>query len=256
MWEQDSKEGRAPKNWCFQTEVLENTLESPLGSKEIRPVNLKRNQPWILFGRTNAEAEAPIFRPPDMNSWLIGKDPDAGKGWRQKEKRVTEDEVGWHHQLNVHELGQTPGDGEGQGSLVCCSPWDCKELDMTWRLNNNSNKPITRMEGKDLFFQVHQNVPAFALVILVLVFDILVFWYKKQLLNTEILVITLVDYYYFKYWKIWSLNHLEIKFKDPVFILCKKQSPGVYKSCWIGPSVEAQSTTTLDHSNIRETWQH
>ena len=123
MWEQDSKEGRAPKNWCFQTEVLEKTLESPLGSKEIRPVNLKRNQPWILFGRTNAEAEAPIFRPPDMNSWLIGKDPDAGKGWRQKEKRVTEDEVGWHHQLNVHELGQTPGDGEGQGSLVCCSPW-------------------------------------------------------------------------------------------------------------------------------------
>ena len=101
-----------------------SSLPPLLESKEIKPVNLKGNQPWILFGRADAEAEAPIIWPPDSNSWLIGKDPDAGKDWRQKEKRVTEDEmVGWHHQVNGHELGQTPGDCEGQGDLVCCSHW-------------------------------------------------------------------------------------------------------------------------------------
>ena len=118
--------------------VLGKTLESPLDSKDIKPVNLKGNQPWILIGRT--DAEAPIFLPPDTNSRLIGKDPDSGKNWRQKERRATEDEmVGWNHWLNGHELGQTPGDDEGQGSLVCCSPWECKEPDMTWRLNNKKN---------------------------------------------------------------------------------------------------------------------
>ena len=132
MWELDNKEGRAPKNWCFWTVVLEKTLESPLESKEIKSVNLKENQPWILFGRTDAEAEALIFWPPDVNSWFIGKDPDAGKYWRLKERRAIEDEmVGWHHWLNGHEFEQAPGDGEGQGSLACYSPWSHKESDIT-----------------------------------------------------------------------------------------------------------------------------
>ena len=117
--------------WCWKR------LESPLDSKEIKPVNLKGNQPWIFTGRT--DAEAPILWPPDAKHQLIGKDPDAGKDWGQEE-RVTEDEmVGWHHQFNGRELGQTPGDGEGQGGLPCCSPWGCKESDMTWWLDNNNS---------------------------------------------------------------------------------------------------------------------
>ena len=102
--------------------VLEKTLEGPLDSKEIKPVNPKENQSWIFTGRTDAEAEAPILWPPDVKSWLTGKDPDAGKDWRQ-EKGMTEDEmVGWHHWLNGHEFEQTLEDSEGQGSLACCSP--------------------------------------------------------------------------------------------------------------------------------------
>ena len=120
MWELDNKEGRVLKNWCFRTVILEKTLESFLGSKEIKLVN-QGNQPSILFGRT--DAEAPILWPPNVNSWLIGKDPRAGKHWRQKEKRVAGDEmVRWYYWLNGHELGQTLGDGEGQRSLACCSP--------------------------------------------------------------------------------------------------------------------------------------
>ena len=122
------------------TVLLEKTLESSLDSKEIKPVNPKGNQPWIFVGRTNAEAEAPILWPPGAKNWLIGKDSDAGKGGGQEKKGTTEDEmVGWHHQLNRCESEQTPRDGEGQGSLVCCSPWSCKELDMSEQLNN-SNK--------------------------------------------------------------------------------------------------------------------
>ena len=106
-------------------------LESPLDCKEIKPVNPKWNQPWIFIGRTDAEAEAPKFQPPDVKSQLIRKDPDAERDWR-KEKGVTEDEmVGWHHWLNGYEFEQTLGDGEWQGSLAWCSPWGCKELDMT-----------------------------------------------------------------------------------------------------------------------------
>ena len=123
MWELDHKEGWAPKNWCFQTSVLEKTLESPLDCKEIKPVNPKGNQPWIFTGRTDAEAEAPILWPPDAKSWLIGKDADAGKDWRQEEKGETKDEmVGWHHWLSGPEFQQASRDGEGQGSLACCSP--------------------------------------------------------------------------------------------------------------------------------------
>ena len=106
LWELDQKEGWALKNWCFWTMVLEKTLESPLVSKEIRPVNPKGNQPWIFIGRTDAEAEALILWPPDAKSQFIGKDPDAGKDWGQEEKRAPEDEmVGWHHRFNRHELG-------------------------------------------------------------------------------------------------------------------------------------------------------
>ena len=139
MWELDHKEGWVPKNWSFWTVMLGNTLESPLNCKEIKPVNPTGNEPWIFIGRTDAEAEALILWLPDVKNWLIGKDPDAGKDWRQEEKGTTEDEmVGWHHQLNGHESVQTLEDSEGQGSLACYSPWGCKESDMTERLNNNN----------------------------------------------------------------------------------------------------------------------
>ena len=118
MWELEHQGGWAPKNWCFLIVVLEKTLESSLYSKEIKPVNPKGNQPWIFIGRTAAEAEAPILWLPDAKSWLIGKDPDAAKDWRQEEKGMTEDGmVGWYHQLNGHEFEQTPGAGEGQRNL-------------------------------------------------------------------------------------------------------------------------------------------
>ena len=141
MWELDHKEGWALKNWCFWTVVLEMTLESPLDRKEIKLVNPKGNQPWIVTGTIDTEAEAPILQSPDEKSWLTGIDPDAGKDWGQEEKGATENEmVGWHHQLNGHEFEQTPGDSEGQDSLACCSPWSHKELDTTEQLKNNKCK--------------------------------------------------------------------------------------------------------------------
>ena len=131
MWELHHKEGWAPKNWCFQTVALEKTLESPLDCK-IKSVNPTRNQYWIFIGRTDAKAEALILRPPDAKSQLIGKDPDAGKDWRQEDKGTTENEmIGYHHRFNGHEFEQAPGDGEGQGSLECCNSWGCKESEMT-----------------------------------------------------------------------------------------------------------------------------
>ena len=112
--------------WCWRT------LESPMDCKEIKPFNPKGNQPWIFIGRTGAEA--PVFWPPDAKSWLVGKDPDAGKDWGQVEKGMTEDEMaGWHHQLDGHEFEWTPGVGDGQGDLVSCSPWGRKNL--TWLSN-------------------------------------------------------------------------------------------------------------------------
>ena len=115
----DRKEGCVPRNWCFWTVVLEKTLESPLDCKEIQPVHPKGDQSWIFIGRTDAEAEAPILWPPDGKCWLIEKDPDAGKDWRQEEKGTTEDEtVGWHHWLNGRESEQTLGDSGGQGNLA------------------------------------------------------------------------------------------------------------------------------------------
>ena len=135
MWELNSKQSWVLKNWCFWTVVLEKTLESPLDCKDIQLVHPKGNH-WIFTGRADAEAETPILWPPDEKNWLTGKDPDAGKGWKQEEKRTTEDEmVGWHHWLDGHEFEQALAVGDGQRSLASCSPWGCKELDITERMN-------------------------------------------------------------------------------------------------------------------------
>ena len=119
------KKAECWSNWWFWSVVLEKSLESPLDCKKIQPVHPKGNQSWIFFGRT--DAEAPILWPPDEKNWLLGKDPNAGKDWRQEEKGTSEDEmVGWHHWLNGHEFEQALGVGNGQGSLVCCSLWVCR----------------------------------------------------------------------------------------------------------------------------------
>ena len=139
MWELDHKEGWMLKNWCFQTMVLESILESS--------VNFKWNQPWIFTGMSDAKAEAPIPLPPDGKNWLVGKDPDAGKDWKQEEKGITEDKtVGRHHWLDGHEFEQPE---EGQGSLASCSPWSHKESDTTERLNNNRTWKQPRCPLKD-----------------------------------------------------------------------------------------------------------
>ena len=127
MWELDYKESWAPKNRCIWTVVLEKTLESPLDWKEIQPVHPKGNQSWIFIGRTDVETETPKLWPPDAKNWFIWKDPDPGKEWTRVEKGMTEDEmVGWHHKLNAHEFEYSPGVGDGQGGLVCCSSWGCR----------------------------------------------------------------------------------------------------------------------------------
>ena len=121
MWELDYKESWEPKNWCFWTVVLEKTLE-------IQPVHPKGDR----FGKTDIEAETPILWPPYVKSWLIGKDPDAGKDWKQDKKGTTEDEmVGWRHRLDGHGFGWTSGVDDGQGGLACCDSWGRKESDMT-----------------------------------------------------------------------------------------------------------------------------
>ena len=136
MWELDYKESWASKNWCFWTVVLEKTLESPLDCKEIQPVHPKGDQSWVFIGRTDAKTETPILWPPDGKSWLIGKNPDAGKDLGQEEKGTTEDEiVGWHHWLDGHGFGWTPGVDDGQGGLACCGSWSLKESDTTEQLN-------------------------------------------------------------------------------------------------------------------------
>ena len=123
MWELDCEESWAPKNWCFRTVVLEKTLESPLDCKEIQPVHCKRNQFWILIGRTDSEAEASVLLQTDTKNWLIRKDPDAGKDRRQEEKGKTEDDmVEWHHRVVGHEFEQALGVTDGQECLACSSP--------------------------------------------------------------------------------------------------------------------------------------
>ena len=148
MWELDHKEGWMLNNWYFWTMLLEKTLESPLDYKEIKPVNPKGNQSWIFIRRTDAETEASILWPPDSRSRLIGKDPDAEKD-RRKEMGTTEDDemVRWHPWLNGHEFEQALGNGEGQGSLACCSPCGHKESDRTdWLNSNNSNSNLLSTE--------------------------------------------------------------------------------------------------------------
>ena len=136
MWELDYKESWGPKNWCFWTVVLEKTLESPLDSKEIHPVHPKGNKSGIVIGRTHAEAETPVVWLPDANNWLIWKDPDAEKDWKQEEKGTTEDEmVGWHHRLDGYEFEGAPGVGDWQRSPACCNPLGCKETETTEQLN-------------------------------------------------------------------------------------------------------------------------
>ena len=138
MWDLDHKEVWALKNWCFWTVVL-----------DWLSVNSEGNQSWIFFRRTDTEAETPVFWSFDANSWLIGKVPDTGKDWGQKETRVSEDEIaGWHHWCNGHELGQTLGDGEGQGGLACCSPWGHKESDMAGLLNSSNNDMVSVFKNR------------------------------------------------------------------------------------------------------------
>ena len=141
--------------------VLEKTLESPLDCKEIQPVHSKGDQSWVFVGRTDAEAETPIVWPPDEKSWLIGKDPDAGRDWGQEEQGITEDKMaGWHHRLDAHEFGWTTGVGDGQGGLACCDSWGRKESDTTEQLNWTDCLKIpkinfyakkTYLHGKHLF---------------------------------------------------------------------------------------------------------
>ena len=165
MWELNHKEGWALKNWCFWVVVLEKTVENPLDCKEIKIVNAKGKQPWIFIGRTDAEAEGLILWTPDAKSQLIEKDPDAGKDWWQEEKGATEDEMAeWHHWLNGHEFEQTPEDGEGQGSLLCCTPLGHKKSQTRhgdWTRCSNKNRVI----WKD--FSKKQNLPRRILLFLV-----------------------------------------------------------------------------------------
>ena len=162
MWELDPKEGWAPKNWCFQTVVLEKTLESPLDCKEIKPVNPKGINSRIFIRSIDVRAEAPILWPLHVKSQLIWKDPDAGKDWGQEKKGSTEDEIlGWHHQLNEHEFEQTLGDSEGQGSLVCCSPWGCKKSDIAYRLNHNNKMGRPHQSVRGLKKKKDRSLPKY-----------------------------------------------------------------------------------------------
>ena len=136
MWELDCEESWAPKNWCFELWCWIRLLKSPLDCKEMQPVYPKGEQSWVFIGRTVVEVETPILWSPDGKSWLIWKDPDAGKDWGQEEKGTTEEEmVGWHHRLDGRGFEWHPGVVDGQGGLACCDSWGCRELDMTEWLN-------------------------------------------------------------------------------------------------------------------------
>ena len=148
--------------------VLEKTLESPLDCKEIQPVHPKGDQSCIFIGRTDAEAEIPILWPPDEKNWLTGKDPDAGKDWRREEKGMTEDEmVGWHHQLDGHEFEQALGVGDGQGSLVCCSPWGRRvghnwATELNWTELNEASASCSSLpydQAAHFNIRLHRNQP-------------------------------------------------------------------------------------------------
>ena len=146
MWELAYKESWVPNNWCFWTVVLEKTLECPLDCKEMKPIYPKGNQSWIFIGRTDDETETPVLWSPDAKKRLIGKDPDAVKGWRQEEKGMTEDQmVGWHHWINGHEFEQDLGFSEGQGNLSCYNHGVTKSWtrlsDWTW---NEWKRPVSQ----------------------------------------------------------------------------------------------------------------
>ena len=150
--------------------VLKKTVESPLDSKKIPPVNSQRNQSWIFIGRTDAKAETSILWPPDVKNWLIWKDPDAGKDLRQKEKQTTEDEmVGWHHWLNGHEFEWTLGVGDGQGSLVCYSPWGHKESDMIEWLNWTDNHKVWYSEVRYISLTINTSLCCYLIFIIILI---------------------------------------------------------------------------------------
>ena len=135
--------------------VLEKTLASPLDCKEIQLVHPKGNKSWMVIGRTDAEAETPILWTPDVKSWFIGKDPNAGKDWRWGEKEMTEDEmVEWHHWLSGLEFEQAPRVGDGKWGLACCSPWSCKELDMTERMNWTERQNTYEWEELVIFYSI------------------------------------------------------------------------------------------------------
>ena len=145
MWDLYCEESWAPKNWCFWTVVLEKTLESPLDCKEIQSVYPKGDQSQVFIERTDAEAETPILWPPHVKNWLTGKDPNAGKDWKQEEKGTTKDEMaGWHHRLDAHEFEWIPGVGNGQGGMACCDSWRHKESVTTERLNWTNNLPFKK----------------------------------------------------------------------------------------------------------------
>ena len=151
MWESDCEESWAPKNWWFWPVVLEKTLESAVDYKEFHLVHSKGDQSWVFFGRTDAKAETPKLWPPHAKSWLIGKDSDAGRDWRQEEKGMTEDEMaGWHHRLDGHEFGWTPGVGDGQRGLACYSSWGRKKSDTTERLTWTELKQRNRVLRSDI----------------------------------------------------------------------------------------------------------
>ena len=159
MWELAYKESWVPKNWWFWTVVLEKTLESPLDFKETQPVHPKGNQSWILIGSSDAKAETPILWPHDVKNWLIWKDPDAGKDWRQEQKGMTEDEMfGWHLWLNGHELEQALGVGDEQGSLACCSPWGHTwATELNWTLIGKHVKKKLSESGAKLMTLRHNT---------------------------------------------------------------------------------------------------
>ena len=153
MWELHYKESWGLNNWCFWTVVLERTLESTLDCKEIQPVHPEGNQSWIFIGRTDAEAETPILWPPDVKNWLIGKDPDAEKDWRQDEKGTTEDTIaGWHHWLNGHE-------SEKAWELVmnreawCTQSVGSQRVGHNWATELNMQPSIFKIKAFSITFQ-------------------------------------------------------------------------------------------------------
>ena len=163
MWQLDCEESWEPKNWCFWTVVLEKTLESPLDWKETQSVHPKVDQSWVFIGGTDVEAEIPILWPPDSKSWLIGKDPDAGKNWGQEEKGRLEDEkVGWHHKLNGHGFGWTLGLRDGQGGLACCGSWHCRVghdwvTDLSWTEPSSGACRLYDRANSNLYEDLHQD---------------------------------------------------------------------------------------------------